>query len=120
MRPKLKPPGAKRLKLMSDVPLSTSAFRFNLRRYNMAEYLGVTVKREPDLMWIAKQAVQCALPPNWVEAEDEQGNAFFHNTSSGQSQAKHPMAGAYTRPLSAQLERILWDRGACRDCLGGD
>ena len=30
-------------------------------------------------------------PCIWVEAEDDHGNAFFHNTSSGQSQAKHPM-----------------------------
>jgi hypothetical protein len=28
-------------------------------------------------------------------------------------------AGAYTRPLFAQLQRILWDRGAFRGCLGG-
>ena len=36
MKPKLKPPGAKRLKLNCDTLLSTSAFRFNLRRYNVA------------------------------------------------------------------------------------
>ena len=33
--PKLKPPGTKRLKLKCDVLLSTSAFKFNLRRYTM-------------------------------------------------------------------------------------
>ena len=33
MKPKLKPPGTKRLKLNCDVLLSTSAFKFNLRRY---------------------------------------------------------------------------------------
>ena len=33
-KPKLKPPGAKRLKLKCDILLSTSAFNFNLRRYN--------------------------------------------------------------------------------------
>jgi hypothetical protein len=36
MKPKLKPPVTKRLKLKSDVLLSTSAFNFNLRRYTMA------------------------------------------------------------------------------------
>jgi hypothetical protein len=34
MKPKLKPPGTKPLKLTCDVPLSTYAFKFNLRRYN--------------------------------------------------------------------------------------
>ena len=33
MKPKLKPPGIKRLKLKSNLRLSTSAFEFNLRRY---------------------------------------------------------------------------------------
>ena len=33
IKPKLKPPGTKRLKLKCDVLLSTSAFKFNLRRY---------------------------------------------------------------------------------------
>jgi hypothetical protein len=34
MKPKLKPPGTKRLKLKCDKLLSTSAFKINLRRYN--------------------------------------------------------------------------------------
>ena len=36
IKPKLKPPGTKRLKLNCDVLLSTSAFKFKLRRYTMA------------------------------------------------------------------------------------
>jgi hypothetical protein len=35
MKPKLKPPGAKRLKLKCDIPLSNFGFKFNLRRYSM-------------------------------------------------------------------------------------
>jgi len=34
MKPTLKPPGTKHLKLKCDILLSTSAFKFNLRRYN--------------------------------------------------------------------------------------
>jgi len=33
MKPKLKPPGAKRLKLKCDILLTTAPFKFNLRRY---------------------------------------------------------------------------------------
>jgi hypothetical protein len=33
MKPKLKPPGTKRLKLKHENPLSSFAFNFNLRRY---------------------------------------------------------------------------------------
>jgi hypothetical protein len=32
--PKLKPPGTKRLKLKCDILLSTSAFKYNSRRYS--------------------------------------------------------------------------------------
>ena len=36
VKPKLKPPGSKRLKLKCDVLLSNAAFKFNLRRYAKA------------------------------------------------------------------------------------
>jgi hypothetical protein len=42
-KPKLKPPGTKRLKLDCDVLLSTSGFRFNLRRYNEDELVGSNI-----------------------------------------------------------------------------
>jgi hypothetical protein len=35
VKPKLKPPGPKRLKLKCDVLLSNFAFKFNLRRYDV-------------------------------------------------------------------------------------
>ena len=44
IKPKLKPPGTKRLKLKCDILLSTSAFKFNLRRHtedlkNLVRYM---------------------------------------------------------------------------------
>jgi hypothetical protein len=42
-KPKLKPPGTKRLKLKCDILPSTSAFKFNLRRY--------TSERQYVAMW---------------------------------------------------------------------
>jgi hypothetical protein len=35
LKPKLKPPGAKRLKLKCDILLSSSSSKFNVRRYTM-------------------------------------------------------------------------------------
>jgi hypothetical protein len=37
-KPKLKPPGIERLKLLCDQLLSSFAFRFNLRRYTMVGF----------------------------------------------------------------------------------
>ena len=45
IKPKLKPPGTKRLKLNCDVLLSTSAFKFNLRRYSAAGLENLLKKR---------------------------------------------------------------------------
>ena len=36
IKPKFKPPETKPLKLTSDILLSNFAFKFNLRRYNLA------------------------------------------------------------------------------------
>jgi len=44
MKPKLKPPGTKRLKLECDILVSTSAFKLNLRGYDM-EYVDVCRRR---------------------------------------------------------------------------
>ena len=46
IKPKLKPPGTKRLKLNCDILLSTSAFKFNLRRYNKGKWLGYHATEE--------------------------------------------------------------------------
>jgi hypothetical protein len=37
IKPKLEPPGTKRLKPKCDIPVSTSAFKFNLRRYSQLD-----------------------------------------------------------------------------------
>ena len=42
LKPTLKPPGAKRLKLKCDMLLSTAAFKFSLRRYTG----GITIRLE--------------------------------------------------------------------------
>jgi hypothetical protein len=51
MKPMLKPPGIKRLKLESDEPLSTFGFKIDLRRYTTAQALelaaGLKVSGDP-------------------------------------------------------------------------
>jgi hypothetical protein len=44
MKPTLKAPGTKRLKLKCDMLLSTSAFKFNLRRYALGVDVNCIVK----------------------------------------------------------------------------
>ena len=60
----------------------------------MCVYLGIDISLESGesgLAWIAKQAVQASLPPDWYEAEDEEGNNFYFNAKSGESSSSHPL-----------------------------
>ena len=47
MKPIFKPPETKRLKVKYDVLLSTSAFKFNLRRYTTARPMECVAMRPP-------------------------------------------------------------------------
>jgi len=46
MKPMLKPPGNKHLKLKCDIPLLIFAFKFNLRRYIVDTELGRSMKMD--------------------------------------------------------------------------
>jgi hypothetical protein len=74
----LKPPGTKRLKLNSELLLSTSAFEFNLRRYTKVE----------DLARLSLKS------PTYIGVDD----ARAVSTVSGVEQG-YCVAGSYPRPL---------------------
>ena len=74
MKPKLKPPGTKCLKLNCDMLLSTSAFEFNLRRYNKG-FFGPRKKRPkvgtPEFIWEDDEVVEPVVvepvgPPHYL------------------------------------------------------
>ena len=57
----------------------------------MAEYLGIRVLSEPQLLWIANDAFSAPLPSGWVTHRDADGRMFFHNSASNTSQWDHPL-----------------------------
>jgi len=73
IKPTLKAPGTKRLKLKCDEPLSNFAFNFKLRRYTMAP------------------------PSNVTDTLPGRGPASAPNDAAMSDAARQ--AGAYTRPL---------------------
>ena len=58
IKPTLKAPGTKRLKLQYDEPLSSFAFKFNLRRYNQGFQDVLRILRGPQclgrLHWVGR------------------------------------------------------------------
>jgi hypothetical protein len=80
IKPKLKPPGAKRFKLDHDEPLSNFAFGFNLRRY----------------IWVRRA----------VQARDGRILRYAHQRRAMAAAAAR-WAGAYTRQLFSSTYAAL-------------
>lgn len=60
----------------------------------MLEYvkgLDIDPIKESDMLWIAEEAFNAALPPGWTEHQDEEGRIYFHSGATGESVWRHPM-----------------------------
>ena len=62
MKPKLKPPGTKRLKLKSGILLSTCAFKFNLRVLHSGSRPLLVDMADPEVAGAAGAAGDAGLP----------------------------------------------------------
>ena len=67
MKPKLKPPGTKHLKLKFDILLSTSAFKFNLRRYTEAEAAAEAAAVAGAAHKLVKTSINAFCHPSFLE-----------------------------------------------------
>lgn len=66
----------------------------------MLEYvkaLDIDPIREPDMLWIAEEAFNAQLPPNWGEYMDDAGRVYFYSTSTGESSWIHPMDSTFRK-----------------------
>ena len=88
IKPKLKPPGTKRLKLKCDILLSTSAFKFRLRRYT-TEQAHIPYRNHKLTMLMSDSLGGNAKTLMFVNVSPSDGNLE---------------AGAYTRPLLGSTE----------------
>jgi hypothetical protein len=98
IKPTLKPPGTERLKLNCDVPRSTPAFKFNLRRYAVAAAFAEGF--DP----VGSRDIREAFDPGVVA----EGDACLPSVSI--VVPVHNAAGAYTRQLfSSTLSLFFCD-----------
>jgi len=71
----------------------------------MLEYvksLDIDPIKESDLLWIAEEAFNAALPPGWSEHQDEEGRVYFHNGATGESVWRHPMDDLFKEVVEYQ------------------
>eukprot|EP00667_Euglena_gracilis_P011183 EG_transcript_11402 len=62
-----------------------------------ARQLGINPAADPDLMWIAKEALETPLPAGWSQRMDD-GQVYFVNDQTGEGSAEHPL-NAYFRAM---------------------
>ena len=79
--------------------LTLSADRAQEELDDYAEYLGINITREPDLLWIAEEAYFAPLPDGFEEHADERGEKYFFNPQTDESAWAHPM-DSYFRKMA--------------------
>jgi hypothetical protein len=98
MKPTLKPPGTKRLKLIHDEPLSKFAFKFNLRRYILVLLLRLRQSCDHPLM------LKEAKTGGYGRDGDGESPSYEELLLTlGADRMKKMEAWAYTRPLFCSI-----------------
>lgn len=88
-----------------------------------AEWLGMDLTKDVDFLWIAREGLKAPLPPAWKACESD-GEIFFFNFRTGQSEWDHP-SDMYCRKMyhRAKAERdapvrVVTIHGSLDDGLG--
>ena len=55
-----------------------------------AEYLGMDIEEDSDLLWIAREGLKCKLPNDWKACKTTVGDIFYYNFETQESQWEHP------------------------------
>jgi dynein heavy chain len=83
IKPMLKPPGTKRLKAVCDIMLSTSAFKFNLRRYSKAGEKSRSVPVNPKA--VTRNELYGCLHPSTREWKEGLMSVNFRDMSNNKT-----------------------------------
>lgn len=67
-----------------------------------AEWLGMNVKEDADLLWIAREGLKTPLARPWKACESGRGELFYFNPESGESRWDHPCDEELQRLYAAE------------------
>ncbi|OQV16488.1 putative Centrosomal protein of 164 kDa [Hypsibius exemplaris] len=78
---------------------------------DIAEYaraLGINAKNDEDLLWIAREGLNAALPPEWRAIEDQpSGQIYYFNVENGTAAWEHPMDSHYRLVVEQERQKRL-------------
>jgi hypothetical protein len=55
-----------------------------------AMFLGMELPRDDHLLWIATEGLKAPLPPRWKPVKSADGEIYYFNFKTGESQWEHP------------------------------
>lgn len=80
-----------------------------------AEWLGMDLEKDADLLWIAREGLKAPLPHNWKPCKTSTGEIFYYNTDTCTSFWDHPCDDHYRRLLKEVRERQTLLRSCARE-----
>lgn len=70
-----------------------------------AEYIGIDVEKEPDLMWIAKEGLRAPLPEGWRACQTDGNEVYYFDFKSGESLWDHPLDEHYKSKVQSERSK---------------
>jgi Splicing factor len=73
---------------------------------NSSQTIYPNINQDRDLLWIAKEGLCAALPPNWKACQSgEDGDIFYFNFKTGESVWDHPCDAKFKELLQVEKSR---------------
>jgi len=82
-----------------------------------AEWLGMDLEKDADLLWVAREGLKAPLPQNWKPCKTSSGEIFYHNTDTCKSFWDHPCDDHYRRLIKEVRERQNALRMSVREAM---
>ncbi|XP_030569641.1 centrosomal protein of 164 kDa [Drosophila novamexicana] len=73
-----------------------------------ASLIGIEPSKEPHLLYLAKEGLMAALPPEWkICYSEEKSGHYYYNTRTKQSQWDHPLDAVYRELVEQTRQKML-------------
>eukprot|EP00929_Paragymnodinium_shiwhaense_P000605 TRINITY_DN100859_c0_g1_i1.p1 TRINITY_DN100859_c0_g1~~TRINITY_DN100859_c0_g1_i1.p1 ORF type:complete len:572 (-),score=167.50 TRINITY_DN100859_c0_g1_i1:98-1759(-) len=77
-----------------------------------AEFLGIDVDKEPQLMWIAKEGVVAPVPHPWKACTENEEDVFYFNFETSESIWDHPSDDKFKRMVEEHRQKHVEEQAA--------
>ena len=71
-----------------------------------AEWLGMKSPEDDDLRWIAREALKAPLPEHWKPCKTNDGEIYYFNFDTGESQWDHPCDDHFKAKYSEEKKKL--------------